>query len=325
MSNFSESLKSIAGPGKAPLRNRAGEVEGVVGIARDVTRQKDTAAKLRRTHRLEMIGQLAAGIAHEINTPTQYVTDNTRFVRDSFAGLLDLIRLQQRLLQEACTRELGPADKEEIQKARDQVDLDYLLEEIPGSLNESLEGLGRIASIVQSMKEFSHPDMEEMRFADINRAIQSTLVIATSEWKYVATTETDLDPELPQVKCNLGALNQVILNLIVNAAQAIAGSVLDSGEKKLIRIATRSLDGEIEIRVSDNGPGMSPEVKERVFEPFFTTKQVGKGTGQGLSLAHTVIVKKHNGSINVESEPGQGSVFIIRLPIEPAGAANNRQ
>jgi signal transduction histidine kinase len=287
-------------------------------ILRDITRRKETEEQLKQSQKLESIGQLAAGIAHEINTPSQFVADNTRFVKDSIQTLLSLVELQQRLLDAASGRALTSGELLVLQQAREDADFDYLVNEIPCSIDESLEGLNRIAVIVRSMKEFSHPDAEKMQLADLNRAIQSTVTVASNEWKYVAEVETDLDPQLPQIKCHLGALNQVVLNLVVNAAHAIAELVQNSGEKKRIRISTKALDNEIEIRVADDGSGIPAEIKERIFDPFFTTKEVGRGTGQGLALVHSVITKQHGGSIQVESPPGKGSCFTIRLPLDPA-------
>jgi PAS domain S-box-containing protein len=287
-------------------------------IVRDISRRKQAESRLRQSQKLESIGQLAAGIAHEINTPTQYLSDNVRFLRDSFGQLVNLARLQQGLLGQARSRPLCPEEAVEHERACADADLEFLAEEAPRSIEESLEGLERIASIVRSLKEFSHPDTEQMTSADLNRAIASTVTIARNEWKYVAQVETDFDTDLPPVACHLGEFNQVILNLIVNSAQAIGGASHDSAEKGLIRVRTKHDNGWVEVRVEDNGPGIPEEIQDRIFDPFFTTKEVGVGTGQGLAIAHGIIVTKHNGSIHVESEPGKGATFIVRLPI--AGA-----
>jgi PAS domain S-box-containing protein len=287
-------------------------------IIRDVSQRKQAEQQLRQSQKLESIGQLAAGIAHEINTPTQYLSDNVRFLRDSFGQLAGLLQLQQRLIGEASSRALAPEEGERHQSACADADLDFLLEETPRSIEESLEGLDRIASIVRSLKEFSHPDGDEMSSADLNRAIASTITVARNEWKYVAEVETDFDPGLPPVKCRLGDLNQVFLNLIINAAQAIGGAGEALGRKGVIRVRTSYEDDWVEVRVEDNGPGIPAQIRDRIFDPFFTTKDVGTGTGQGLAIAHSIIGSKHGGTIRVESEPGQGAAFIVRLPLDGA-------
>jgi PAS domain S-box-containing protein len=289
-------------------------------IIRDVTQRKQAEQRLRQSQKLQSIGQLAAGIAHEINTPTQYLSDNARFLQDSFEQLANLVRLQQGMITNGRSGPLSPEQAQEHEQACAEADLEFLLEETPRSIEESLEGLGRITSIVRSLKEFSHPDSEEMESADLNRAIASTVTVARNEWKYVAEVETDFDPDLPPVTCHLGDFNQVILNLIVNAAQAIGGSAPDAERKGVIRVATRQENGWVEIRVEDNGPGIPEGIRDRIFDPFFTTKGVGVGSGQGLALAHSVIVNKHGGAITVQSEAGKGATFVLRLPVAGAHA-----
>jgi signal transduction histidine kinase len=194
--------------------------------------------------------------------------------------------------------------------------MEYLREEVPKAISQSLEGVERISKIVGAMKEFSHPAVERAPH-DLNRAIQSTITVASNEWKYVAEMTTDFDSTLPQVPVMPGAFNQVILNLLVNASHAIAAVTADTpGAKGAIRVSTRNMLDWIEIRIQDTGCGIPEGVRHRVFDPFFTTKPVGKGTGQGLTIAHDVIVKKHGGTIAVESQPGVGSTFIVRLPLE---------
>jgi signal transduction histidine kinase len=282
---------------------------------------EESHVQLLRAQKLESIGQLAAGVAHEINTPTQYVSDNTRFLQESFAeltGLLETIRGRIRgSPSEDAQRILA-----EVTEAMGEADLDYLLKEVPKSIEQSIEGLGRIATIVRAMKDFSHPGATEKAKVDLNRAIESTIAVACNEWRYVSEVGCDLDPDLPSVYCAIGGLNQVVLNLIVNAAHAIADENGNgSREKGVITITTRR-DGEMaEIRLTDTGAGIPKKIRGRVFDPFFSTKGVGKGTGQGLALAHSVVVDAHGGSISVESAPGQGSTFIIRLPLESQGAA----
>ena len=197
------------------------------------------------------------------------------------------------------------------------MDADYLEEEIPKALQQSLDGMKRVATIVKAMKEFSHPGVGEKVKVDLNRAIETTIIVTKNAWKYVADVQTELSPDLPPVPCLPDAINQVILNLIVNAAQAIGEKPgEESGEKGTITITTRDAGAQVEIRVKDTGPGIPEEIRDRIFNPFFTTKEVGKGTGQGLAIAHDTVVNKHGGMLTFETETGKGTTFIVRLPKE---------
>ena len=296
-----------------PLREE-GELVGAVLTFRDVSEHAALQNQLLHAQKLESIGQLAAGIAHEINTPTQYVGDNTRFLQDAFRDLLEPIDACRQLASNGGDPAETEARLERVRDSFQKADMDYLVEEIPRAIHQSLEGVGRVSSIVKAMKEFSHPTME-MTAVDLNQAIESTVTVARNEWKYVAEVDLDLDRSLPAVPCLPGEINQVVLNMIVNAAHAIAEVVGESQEKGTIRIRTR-LHGEwAEVQISDTGSGMPEEVRARVFDPFFTTKRVGQGTGQGLSIAHAVIVKKHGGVVSVESESGRGTTFRFLLPL----------
>lgn len=272
--------------------------------------------QLLHTQKLEAIGKLAAGIAHEINTPTQYIGDNLRFCLESFDDLLALQGEYDRFLAMVEDgQDLGAAAGSLRQKVED-IDLEYLVEEIPKALQQSMEGNQRVGEIVGAMKEFSHPGVKEKACIDINQAIQSTILVARNEWKYVAQVRTELDPVLPEVVCLPGEINQVILNMIVNAAHAIEESGETTADRQgEIVVRTRLKDEWVEICISDNGPGMSDEVRRQIFDPFFTTKGVGKGTGQGLAIAHSVVMDKHHGIIEVDSELGQGTTFTIKLPL----------
>jgi signal transduction histidine kinase len=273
--------------------------------------------ELRMAQKLESIGQLAAGIAHEINTPTQYVGDNTRFLEESFGDITPIIKQAAILADAVCTGRDASGIATELQEAIQVAGIDYLSEEIPLAIEQSLGGIERVRKIVRAMKEFSHPGVDGMTSLDLNRAIESTIMVATNEWKYVAVVETELDPELPAVSCLPGEISQVILNMIVNASHAIADALPeDSDDKGTITVSTRC-DGEFaEFRVQDTGTGITEEARSKIFDSFFTTKEAGKGTGQGLSLAHRVVVKKHGGSIDVETEVGKGTTFIVRLPLQ---------
>ena len=288
---------------------------GLLITGADTTERKHLELQLRQAQKLEAIGQLAAGIAHEINTPTQYVSDNTRFLKESWAVIHQLLRLSKTLQEEAACGAISEGTIAELSHSAEMADLDYLLEEIPRAIEQSLEGVQRVAKIVRAMKEFSHPGAEEKRAIDINKAIETTITVARNEWKYVSEVETHFDENLPTVLCHAGEFNQVILNLIINSAHAIAQVVGDgvSGKGK-ITIATRHDEDWVEISVGDTGTGVPEEIRSRIFEPFFTTKPVGKGTGQGLALAHAVVVRRHGGSIWFDTEVGKGTTFYIRLP-----------
>lgn len=280
--------------------------------------QKKLEIQLRQTQKLEAIGELAAGIAHEINTPTQYVADNTRFLQDSCHDFSRFVQVQRQALDAANSAQ-ADFDKAylEVNEVAEEIEIDYLLEEVPLAIKQSLEGLQRITRIVQAMKEFSHPGVEEKTIVDLNASILSTIDVSTNAWKYDAEMVTDLEPDLPQVRCLPGELNQAILNIIVNAAHAISENADGrDGAKGLIMISTQSEGNEVEVRITDNGGGIPEEIRSRIFDPFFTTKDVGKGTGQGLAIAYSAIVDKHGGEIEVESRSDVGTTFIIRLPID---------
>ena len=291
---------------------------GMVSRLEDAASQRDRLeAQLRHAQKLESIGQLAAGIAHEINTPAQYVNDNTRFLEQSFGALIPILKKVDQLAASVPKRTASSELADEVTAALEEADIDYLTEEIPRAIEQSLHGLDRVRKIVQSMNEFSHPDGQGMTSIDLNHAIESTITVATAEWKYVAEVETDFDPDLPRVECLPSEINQVILNLIVNAAHAI-GDVMGDGDGRrgTITIRTRRDGACVEIRVEDTGTGIPEAVRDRIFDPFFTTKEVGKGTGQGLSMTHAVVVKKHGGTVRFETEVGKGTTFIIRLPLD---------
>ena len=297
------------------LRDPAGELTGFVAVKRDVTQQRALEKQLGEAQKLESIGRLAAGIAHEINTPTQYVGDNARFLQESFQDLLEVVNGIRALLKTSGDEPPSAESLNALREAIEAADVEYLAEEIPRAVEQSLEGIERVTRIVRAMKEFSHP-AEDKTQLDLNRAIEGTVTVARNEWKYVAELETELDEEMGTVPCVPGDFNQVILNMIVNAAHAIADVVGESGDEKgRIRISTKRLGDWAEIRLADSGKGIAEDIRKKVFDPFFTTKEVGKGTGQGLSIAHNMVVNKHGGTIRVESEVGRGTTFIIRLPL----------
>jgi len=290
---------------------------GVLLIINDITDRKGLESQLLQAQKLKAIGQLAAGIAHEINTPMQYVGDNTRFLKDSFDDLIKLLAIFSDLLAAAKTGNIGPELIAEAQTAVETCDMEYLAKEIPTAIQQTLDGIRRVSEIVRAMKEFSHPNDQDRSEININDAILNTITVARNEWKYVAEMETNLDPDLPVVPCFRGEFNQVILNILVNAAQAIE-DVVGNGvtQKGKITVRTRREGNWVEIRITDTGRGIPKEVQPRIFDPFFTTKEIGKGTGQGLTISHAVIVEKHKGTITFETEEGKGTTFIIRLPLK---------
>ena len=285
---------------KVPLRDAAGNLTGIVGTGYDITDRKVADARLASMEKHESIGRLAQGVAHEINTPIQYLKDSVSFVQDGVQELLEYIdKLHAAMPQ-------PPEPDENVEELRT---------ELPPALKLMADGLSRIALIVRSMKDFSHADQNEVGAVDLNRAIDSTLVVATSEYKLVADVETDLG-EIPPVTCNGGQINQVFLNLVVNAAHAIADKVKGTSERGKIKVRTRA-DGEyVVVEIEDTGGGIPEHVRERIFDQFFTTKEVGRGTGQGLSVARKVIVNAHNGSIDFTTEVGKGTTFIVKLPVD---------
>ena len=283
-------------------------------LKREMAERRIMEKELVQAQKLESIGQLAAGIAHEINTPIQYVGDNTKFLKESFGDLMKVLTVYERGLAALSVCEGFEAAKSEMRSELNKLDLDFMREEIPNAIAQSQDGVLQISNIVRAMKNFSHPGSDKKSFADLNRAIESTATVCRNQWKYVADLALELDPEIPLVECLPGELNQVILNLIVNAADAI-GEALQPGDKGLITVVTRQVGDDVEIVVRDDGPGIPDSIIDRVFDPFFTTKDIGKGTGQGLAISHDVIVNKHGGTIDLSSEPGVKTEFTLRIPI----------
>ena len=291
--------------GRTVATSELGEPQRIAGVHLDVTERKEAEIRLASAERLESVGKLAAGVAHEINTPIQFVNDSVYFIKDA---VHELLQLTDRL------RSLAAANEADAVAAL-SADLPYLEEQLPKALERSLDGLKRVAEIVRSMRELAHPDRPEMSEVDLNHVIRNALVVARAEYKYVAEVETDLAP-LPPVLCHAGELNQVMLNLLINAAHAIADIGGGSDNMGVIRVSTR-LDGDaVVISVGDTGGGIPENIRHRIFEPFFTTKEVGRGTGQGLAISHNIIVKRHGGAIDCDSQVGKGTVFRVRLPID---------
>jgi PAS domain S-box-containing protein len=316
-------LERAAGLPRGPLESRARHADGrefpvEVSLAaielrdatllsaffRDITERRRLEVELRHAQKLESVGRLAAGIAHEINTPIQFVGDNVRFLTDGFRDLRRVLGTYRTL--RGGTAE--PLARAALQAER-EADVPYLEEEIPRALTQTLEGIERVATIVRSMRDFAHSDDAEAP-ADLNRALESALAVASRELRGVADVETDLG-RLPPVVCHVGDLNQVFLNLLVNAAHAVAAT----GARGRIRIRTTAEGGTVLVTIADTGAGIPEEIRSRVFDPFFTTKGIGRGTGQGLAIARAIVVEKHGGSLTFESEVGRGTTFSVRLPV----------
>jgi PAS domain S-box-containing protein len=300
-----------------------GEMRGepcLRGLMLDITQQRKLESDLQQAQKLESVGRLASGVAHEINTPVQFITDNVHFLRDStieLAAFIEALRASNQAVLDGAPS-LQAASAAAATEA--QVDLPYLLDDMPKAFQGCIEGLKRVATIVRSMKEFAHPDSTEKSGIDLNRAIQSTLVIASNEYKYVAEMETHFG-EIPTVMCHAGEVNQAVLNIIVNAAHAIGDVVKDTHGRGKITVTTRQEDDSVIISIADTGGGIPEHIRARIFDPFFTTKEVGKGTGQGLAIARSVLVDKHDGDLTVETEVGVGTTFHLRLPIASKGAS----
>ncbi len=292
--------------------------ESLKNVNRQLRNEMDRRTKieleLRQAQKLESVGRLASGIAHEINTPVQFVSDSCSFLQNATSDLMSVIVANRGLRRAVLANEITALDAlEQIRTAEAEADVDYLLEHIPQAVDRAMQGLERVSTIIKSMKEFAHP-VQHQAYADINRAITSTINVARNEYKYVADLETHL-AELPMVNCHVGELNQVVLNIVVNAAHAIEAVVKDTDRRGKIVVRTTTMDGHAVIEISDDGCGIPATLLDKIFDPFFTTKEIGKGTGQGLAIARSVIVDKHHGKLTVDSEVGRGTTFRIWLPL----------
>ncbi|MDB4961438.1 MAG: hypothetical protein JWP01_1437 [Myxococcales bacterium] len=301
--------------------NARGGSRRIRAIVLDITRQRKLESELQQAQKLESVGRLAAGVAHEINTPIQFIGDSVQFMAQSIDDVMMVVGKQQVLL--GAIRAGLPASEVAaaaalVQQASEDADLAYLMEQAPKAAERALDGVERVGTIVRSMKVFAHPDSAEMEPVDINTAVKSTLTIARNEYRYVANLDTELG-DVPPLTCFVGEINQVILNVVINAAHAIADIHAETGTRGKITVKTSATDDYVEIAIKDTGGGIPEHVRDRIYDPFFTTKDVGKGSGQGLSIARTVIVDKHHGELTFETTTGVGTTFFIRLPIA-AGA-----
>ena len=281
-------------------------------IIRDISSRIAMQNQLLQSQKLESIGRLSAGIAHEINTPIQYIMDYHVFLKDSCHDLLDFIQSVYLI------------DDKNLLDLAESMDLDFILAEIPKAIEGSLHGLREISDIVKSVKVMSHPIHKNKTFYNLNKLIRGAATISKSEWKYEAKIEYDLDENLPDILCFPSFLNQTFVNLIVNAAHAIHTKNLrnESTDLGVIKITSKFTESHITIEITDSGQGINSDIMDKIFEPFFTTKDVGIGTGQGLALVYDFIVLKHQGKIYCESKEMQGTTFFINLPLEQASEAN---
>ena len=274
-----------------------------------------TQTRLLQAQKLEAVGQLAAGIAHEINTPAQFIGSNIDFIEDSFVDIKRLIETFQDVVDTIAQGTAIAGAGHDAENLLEELDWNYLKDEIPKAIQQSKEGIKRVTTIVQAMKEFSHPSSKEKAFYDLNKIIETTIIVASNEWKYAAEIVICLDPDLPKVFCLADEIGQVLLNILINASHAITSKNKNTTPKGIITISTSHSPDHIEISIEDTGTGIPENIQDKVFDPFFTTKSVGKGTGQGLAISHDVIEKKHNGTLSFTSETDKGTIFTIQLPI----------
>lgn len=308
-----------------PIFDEEGNVVQVVESCIDISEKKKAEEEklrlereLSKAHKLEAIGTLAAGVAHEINTPIQFIGDNTLFSEEAAANLFEIIASYRQLIEK-----ISEGSGEDVSEALAQIDedgdLEYLRDELPKALTQTKDGVDHVANIVKAMKDFSHTSSsDEMQPEDLNRAIETTLIISRNEWKYVADMELDLDSDLPLVMCRIGEIKQVLLNLIINAAHTIGEKVADTNDKGVIKVTSSIEETSVKVSVGDSGMGIAEVHKERIFDPFYTTKEVRKGTGQGLSVAYQIVVDKHGGKLWFDTVPGEGSTFHLLLHIDNA-------
>lgn len=290
---------------------------GIVCVFVDISQRKELERELFQAQKLESVGRLSAGIAHELNTPIQYVRDNTAFMKDVFSQMLSYVNQAASVFGKYKDTIGNDTEFLELLRSLSELDLPYLSEEVPSAIAQTLAGAESVARIVRSLKDFSHPGGSQKVVADINESLKSTSTVCRNEWKYLADLVWQLDDKLPKILCYPGELNQVFLNLIINAAHAIEESLdLVRGDKGKITIGTSFTDTSVVISISDTGTGIPEAIRSKIYDPFFTTKAVGKGTGQGLALAYQCVVERHNGEIGFETEEGRGTTFRIKLPIE---------
>jgi two-component system NtrC family sensor kinase len=293
----------------ARICDRDGAARGVVAISRNIGEQKTREAEFHQESKLESLGRLSAGLAHEINSPIQFVGDNARFLEEAYEELIRVVEVYRGLIDTSSP--IGWMERQErVREAEAGIDFDYLQKEIPSAVEQTLEGIERVSTIVRAMKTFSHPGHTEQVPADLNEALEATVTVIRHQVSGVADLRLEL-ADLPPVRCNIAELNQVFLNLVVNAADAIE----ETGRRGVITVATAVDGDDVIVRISDTGGGIPDDVRQKIFDPFFTTKDVGRGSGQGLALARGVVHEGHGGSLTLDSVLGQGTTFSVRIPV----------
>lgn len=343
--NYPDGRKVLLDTVKTPFYSSAGNVLGLIGVSRDITARKEMELELVKTRdslrlanetledrvqertrklkelhsqmvmqeKMASIGQLAAGIAHELNNPINYVHTNFATLIEDVTDLNEVLTIYRNFFNDKAVAEQFSNDLAAIRKKEEELRIDFIVDDIKVIFSESEEGFRRISRIIASMRDFSHTGQDDEKvYFDINKGLEDTLIIARNIYKYHAKLKLDL-ADLPQIKCLPEQLNQVFLNLIINCAQALAG--YEQEEPGVITIRSWHDKKDIYCEISDNGPGIAENILPRIFEPFFTTKDVGKGTGLGLSISYDIIVNRHNGKITALNSPGGGAVFNIQLPI----------
>ena len=302
---------------------QSGDARIYTALVRDLSRRKQLEGQLRQAKKMESVGQMAAGIAHEINTPIQFISNNIQFLEGAFADLGELLDLFQKLTEALRAGAETDTLLKEIDTQSELADLPFLREEFPGAINQSLEGIERVATIVRAMKQFSQASSDAKEAVDINHVVENTLAVSASLYLDVAEVSTSLDQSIPPVSVIEGKLNQTIMNLIANAAEAIAERNLDA--KGMIHVTTERLGDCFQVRVCDNGVGIPPDIQDRIFDPFFTTKEVGKGTGQGLSFVYDVVVNKHEGTVQVNSSSEGGTTVLMTFPMSSSETTSSER
>ncbi len=309
-----------------PVFDDKGQVTEIDGSIIDVTEQNRLQRELDRTQMIQNLGRLTAGIAHEINTPIQYIGDNIRFFSDSFGQVSELLEHYSRLSEAAVSGKITDELLGEINSAQERNDIEFLSEEVPRAIEQTLDGINHVAKLVSAMRDFSHVDERRKLPSDLNKAIENSIIISHNELKYVADVEKELDVSIPPVWCCVDDINQVLLNLLINSAHSIEEKLSSSEDKRgLVTVKSCSEGTDVLISVTDTGAGIEQKLQERIFDPFFTTKAAGKGTGQGLGFVRSAIVEKHGGKLELQSEEGVGTTFTIRLPIEQESGDDKEQ
>jgi signal transduction histidine kinase len=298
------------------------EMRFLRGLMIDVTEARRMVRELAQGQKLESVGRIAAGVAHEINTSVQFISDSVRFVRHAIRDVPHALADYRALAAGVLSGQDVTAAARRASDTDEAADVDYFLKNAPDALDRALEGIGRVGSIVRSMTEFAHPDTRTKSDVDLNRTVKTTLNMARNEYKTVAEIETDFG-DLPAVHCHAGDVNQVVLNLLLNATHAINDVVEGTSKKGRITVRTRAIGDFVEISITDTGAGIPESVRGRIFEPFVTTKEVGRGTGQGLALSRGIVVEKLKGSLHFETETGKGTTFFIRLPVSGTAIVAN--